>query len=210
MDTDKELAVLHDHHKDSFSLIRDREKQRDRLFLILIGVLGFVLFQLTYAQLASITELSIGGLKVDLAKVPAAVVLSTSWTYLLVLLLRYSQLINAIEKQYHYLHDLEEYISKVFDSPGLYLRESRVYFSIKDEQFRHWVWGFYGFLFPCIMVTSVCWSAVIEFQLEAIPFYHRAYDLIVATVVVFAIVLHRKIDAIEFLKETFKVTPKPQ
>ena len=40
--TETPLDVLHDHHKDSFSHVREREKQRDRLFLVLIGLLALL------------------------------------------------------------------------------------------------------------------------------------------------------------------------
>ena len=47
MNTDN-VDILHDHYKESFSHIRDREKQRDRLFLFLIGVLGLLFLEVQY------------------------------------------------------------------------------------------------------------------------------------------------------------------
>ncbi len=36
--TEKHLEVLHDHYKETFSQIREREKLRDQLLLALIGL----------------------------------------------------------------------------------------------------------------------------------------------------------------------------
>jgi hypothetical protein len=34
---DKAFEVLHDHYKETFEIIRGREKTRDRLFLFVVG-----------------------------------------------------------------------------------------------------------------------------------------------------------------------------
>lgn len=98
---DTKLNILHDHYKDSFTSIRERERQRDILFLIVIALLGFVVFQVTYASLSGVlSEIDAGAATLDLTKVPEAAILSTTWTFLLALMLRYCQVSVHVEKQY--------------------------------------------------------------------------------------------------------------
>lgn len=42
------LEILHDHYKETFALVRDRERSRDRLFLVVIGLCGLLALQIAY------------------------------------------------------------------------------------------------------------------------------------------------------------------
>lgn len=175
MDNDKKLDILHDHHKDSFENIREREKQRDRLFLILISLLGLLVIQLQY-NLAGIPEISILGVKVLLDKLPGAVILSATWTFFLVLLVRYYQVNVVVENQYDYLHRLEEQISALLGDEKLYRRESAAYLVKKAQAFRTWIWRFYTIAIPIIVIAATARAAYLEFYSVTIPLYHKIYD----------------------------------
>mgnify|MGYP006894386006 CR=1 len=41
------VEIIYKHYEDTFSIIREREKQRDFLFLVVIGFLGLLVIQLT-------------------------------------------------------------------------------------------------------------------------------------------------------------------
>jgi hypothetical protein len=175
MDNNKKLEILHDHHKDSFENIREREKQRDRLFLILISLLGLLVFQLQY-NLAGISEVSILGVKVLLDKLPGAVILSATWTYVLVLLVRYYQVTVVIENQYDYLHRLEERLSALLGDEKLYRRESAAYLVKKAQGFRTWIWRYYTVAIPIMVIAATARAAYLEYCSGTIPIYHKIYD----------------------------------
>ncbi len=175
MDNDKKLDVLHDHHKVSFEHIREREKQRDRLFLILISLLGLLVVQLQY-NLAGIPEISFLGVKVLLDKLPGAVILSSTWTFFLVLLVRYYQVTVVVENHYDYLHRLEEHISGLLGDEKLYRRESAAYLVKKAQGFRTWVWRFYTLAIPVIVIAAAGRAAFLEFYAVSIPLFHKIYD----------------------------------
>jgi len=175
MDDEKKLNILHDHHKNSFEHIREREKQRDRLFLILISLLGMLVIQLQY-NLAGIPEISILGVKVLLDKLPAAVILSATWTYLLVLLVRYYQVTVVVENQYDYLHRLEEQLSALLGDEKIYRRESAAYLVKKAQGFRTWIWRFYTLAIPIMVIAATARAGYLEYLAVSIPLYHKFYD----------------------------------
>lgn len=189
MDKDKKLEILHDHHKDSFKNIREREKQRDRLFLILISLLGLLVFQLQY-NLGGIPEISILGVRVLLDKLPGAVILSATWTYFLVLLVRYYQVNVVVENHYDYLHWLEEQLSSLLGDEKFYRRESAAYLVKKAQGFRTWVWRFYTVAIPIIVAAATARAAYLEFHSGTIPFYHKIYDALALAASLWLITLY--------------------
>ena len=184
--------VLHDHYKDTFSHIRERERQRGRLFLIVLGLIALVLFQLHHSLLLqqAVTEVSIAGFKLNLSKIPFPVLLSTSWMFLAVFLLRYYQVVIHIEKQYDYLHPLESRLSKALGEDGSIRRESIGYTTKKASLFRHWVWFFYTGLFPVVVLASIGWALLLEWNATLIPMVHKCFDSALALMVLLSLVLY--------------------
>ncbi len=184
--------LLHDHYKDTFSHIRERERQRDRLFLIVLGLIALVLFQLHHSLLLqkAVTELTIAGFKLNLSKIPFPVLLSTSWMFLAVFLLRYYQVVIHIEKQYDYLHPLESRLSKALGEDGSIGRESSGYTTKKASFFRHWVWVFYTGLFPVIVLASIGWALLLEWNATLIPMAHKCFDSALAIMVLLSLALY--------------------
>lgn len=113
---DKKLEILHDHYKESFSYIRDREKQRDKLFSIIIALIGVVFLEVQYSAIfgSTIKTIKLNFFEMDLGLMPVAIFLSITWTYLFVIVLKYCQLSILVERQYDYLHKLEDRISNFF------------------------------------------------------------------------------------------------
>jgi len=185
------LNLLYDHYKDSFSQIRERERQRDRLFLVVFGLIGLLVLQLDSSLLLqqTVSEIDVAGVKIDLSKIPIAVFLSTSWAFLSVFLLRYYQVTIHIEKLYDYLHPLEARISKAFGEDNLIARESTAYETKKASFFREWAWVFYTYLFPAIVCVSVVWSLFIEWNTMVIPLSHKCIDSVLGVMVLGSILL---------------------
>jgi hypothetical protein len=184
--------LLYDHYKDTFSHIRERERQRDRLFLIVLGLVALVLFQLHHSLLLqqAVTELTIAGFKLNLSKIPFSVLLSASWMFLAVFLVRYYQVVIHIEKQYDYLHPLESRLSRALGEDESICRESSGYTTKKASFFRHWVWVFYTGLFPFIILASVGWAMLLEWKVTLIPIAHKCFDSALAVMVLFSLVLY--------------------
>jgi hypothetical protein len=74
------LAVLHDHYRDTFAIIRERERERDWLFLVLIAVLGALGVQIGYPAESGgiVEEVTAGPTKLAIGALPAAAALTTT------------------------------------------------------------------------------------------------------------------------------------
>ena len=185
-------TLLHEHYKDTFAHIREREKQRDRLFLIVLAVLGLLVFQLQYALTLQqvVDEVSIAGFKMNLSKVPAPALLSLSWTFLTVVILRYYQVTVHVEKQYDYLHSLECSLSNALEGRYSIHRESSGYKTKKASLFRYWAWIFYTALFPAIVIVAVGWSLLLEWNAVVIPVPYRYFDSTLALIIICTLALY--------------------
>lgn len=189
---DSSADILHDHYKDTYWHIREREKQRDRLFLIVIAILGVLILQVTYTAAAAqlVSEVEILGVKARPDKLPMPAMLSTTWTFLAVILLRYCQVTTHIDKQYGYLHALEERLSKALGTDGAVARESTGYLTDKGRWFRNCVWFFYIAVFPVILLVAAGFAIVMEWCLTGIPVPHRCYDTALAAGVAGSVALY--------------------
>ncbi|WP_200243035.1 hypothetical protein [Thiohalocapsa halophila] len=174
--------ILYEHYKDSCERIRDREKQRDRLFLIVVGLLGLLVLALSYSVVlhAAIPEINLGAVKIKLTRVPITVLLSTVWTFLAALTLRYYQVTLDIEKKYDNLHALEQRLSASLGDGTAIDRESAGYITKKGKWFRHWAWVFYTAVFPVVVISIVVWAIANEVSAGSTPLSHRVYDIALA------------------------------
>lgn len=109
-DTEK-LALLHDHYKESFALIRERETQRDRLFLWLLVIFAVLVIEIQYpANFHGVLgHVNVAGNDIDLQRLPLALLLNVSWMFTAAFVLKYCQVAKAVERQYTYLHLLEDH-----------------------------------------------------------------------------------------------------
>jgi hypothetical protein len=107
------LDILHDHYKESFALIREREKLRERYLLFLLGLYGLLIVEIGYpAQFdGSVGSVSVAATTIDLTPLPLAALLSATWVFTMAVALRYCQLAITVERSYTYLHHLEDVIS---------------------------------------------------------------------------------------------------
>src|SRR5947208_15562932 len=104
-----ELQILHDHYKDTCSVMQAGRTSRDRYLYTILGVLVVVLFDL-YSPRAFSTILS-DWIRKQSASAQAPdlrYIQSVIWFVLLGLTVRYCQVSLFIERQYAYLHAVEE------------------------------------------------------------------------------------------------------
>ena len=186
------LDVLHDHYKESFSLIRERERQRDRLFLALIGLFALLVFEVQYPAGfgGALGPLKVAGAEVDLGSLPLAGLLSVSWVLTLAVALRYCQAVMLVERQYGYLHDLEEKVSQELGDDGLYRREGRAYLD-DYTLFQDWTWICYVFLFPIIAALAVLALVTTELTRLPYPWIGKTFDVVVAIALIVSFYLYR-------------------
>jgi hypothetical protein len=183
-------TVLHDHYKDTFALIRERERQRDKFFWSLIAVITALFLALQYPSfLPKTVEFSSTGAKLSV-QVPAAVVISALWATLLMAALPYCSYTVLIDRQYTYLHLLEDQISKHFGDEKVYRREGQMY----NENYpivSWWAWFLYTLVFPALAIVCVVALQVNQFKTEGAPRTFMLFNLIVGACVVATFVLYK-------------------
>jgi len=192
IDGNTKLEVLHDHYKESFSHIREREKQRDRLFAIIIAFIGILFLEIQYSDIFSniLGNIKLEFVELNVSIMPISVFLSITWTYLFIVVLRYCQTSILIERQYDYLHKLEEKISDVFENQNIYSREGKAYLD-KYPLFSDLVWIFYTILFPILVILSVGSINYLEgYKIEA-SLYYLIYDSFLTIGVIISFILYR-------------------
>ncbi len=174
---DKQLEVLHDHYKESFSLILDRERSRNRLFLILIGLYALLAVEVQYPTQfdGSVESLSVAGAGFDVGALPLPALLNATWVLTLALALRYCMISVTINRSYAYLHKLEDDISPLFNGDHRYRREGKEY-TDKYPRILNVGWIAYVFVFPIILASATVWLLMVEWWSLSYPLLHRLLD----------------------------------
>jgi hypothetical protein len=189
---DERLEILYDHYKDSFAQVREREKQRDRLFLILLGLLALLsVVVLYYARLTDVlSSITVAGARANLAALPASALLTSTWVFTLAISLRYCQVSLTVERQYSYVHMLEEKLSETVDDDDLYRREGKSYL---DEYplFSDWAWVSYIYIFPAIVTLTTMGMLATEWAQFPGRWPFKIFDSGVAVAVALTFFLYR-------------------
>ena len=156
MDTAK-LAMLHDHYRDTCGVMQAQRSSRDRYFYFVIGVLGIVLFDVATPDGFAVMTAAVLKAQFQLASAPdLAYVRSLLWFLLLGFTIRYCQAALAVERQYKYVHGLEEILSA--EIPGAFSREGKTYLS-QYPLFLTWAHYLYTLLFPVLLCgIALGWS----------------------------------------------------
>jgi hypothetical protein len=189
---DTSLQFYHDHYKDTFSYIRDCERQRNNLFVFVLIMLGLQVLQLRLAITlqALLKEVNVSGISISLSKIPSDVFVSIVWVLLSVFIMRYYQVTLHIEKQYDYLHKVESDIERLLGGQHSFCRESTGYLTKKGFFFRHWAWLFYTLFMPLIIIGAILWCLVLEWNTALPPVGQICFDAFSATVSVICIILY--------------------
>lgn len=148
------LSLLHDHYKETFAHIQDYLKLRNRLFAYILVVVTLMLFQM-YSPSGSeraISELLTEKLKLK-TPIDISFLASIIWFALLSLVVRYYQTVVHIERQYDYIHKLEDQISPEYNGKA-FTREGRSYLK-EYPLFSSWTWTLYTIVFPSLLSIVV-------------------------------------------------------
>src|SRR4051812_3099514 len=112
MDADK-LAILHDHYRDTCSVIRGHRAARDRYFYFVLAALAVALFDIATPQGFASTIADVLKSKAQLSSTPdLGYIRSLLWFLLLGFTVRYCQSALAVERQYAYVHKVETLLSR--------------------------------------------------------------------------------------------------
>lgn len=143
------------HYKDSFDIHRTTIKQRDTLFYGLLVILAVFTLQMSSADtVANIVNEYVA--KVSGVKIGNNIdfISTLMWLMLLGFSTRYFQVVLEIERQYCYLHTLEEQLNSHYSESLAFTREGKTYLS-KYPLFSNWIWLLYTLFFPSLIVFSV-------------------------------------------------------
>jgi len=208
LEINKSLEILHDHYKETFAYIREREKQRDRLFLIAIGLLGLLFLEVQFpSEIQTLLQtIKSPTLVINISILPVSIITSVTWTILLILVLRHCQVSITIERQYKYLHKLEDVIGGFFQKFSgdafIYHREGKAYLK-NYPVFSKAVWIFYTILFPLIVIAMEVVILHLEIGSEAIKYYY-VFDILMGGCITFLLSLYRGPQVIKKVKEKYR------
>lgn len=154
------------HYKDSFDIHRASIKQRDTLFYGLLIILAVFTLQMSSTEVVAniVNEYVSKTTGVKLGK-NVDFISTLLWFMLLGFSTRYFQVVLEIERQYGYLHALEEQINTHYPNTKAFTREGKSYLS-KYPLFSNWVWLLYTLFFPLIILF--CVIVRINGQLESV------------------------------------------
>lgn len=164
---DVKLQLLHDHYKDTFFYIQKYLKFRDQLFAFILIVITLMLFQI-YSPAASgaavsqfITE------KFGLTSpIDITFIGSMLWFTLLIFVVRYFQTVVHVERQYKYIHQIEEQLSAQYANKA-FTREGKSYLK-NYPLFSSWAWILYTIVFPLLLLVLVIVKIAFEIRARSI------------------------------------------
>ena len=160
---DKKFEILNDHYKDTFSHIVSYRKQRDRFFLYLLLVLVIMFLQVSspdksYALISGLLSRKMG----EGILLGASFIKGLVWFFLVSLVLKYFQIVVVIERQYAYLHKLEQQLASNFSSGIPFTREGKSYLG-NYPKLSDWADILYVWVFPLLLLFFISAKIVIEF-----------------------------------------------
>ena len=145
------FQALTNHYKDSFEILQSKIRQREKLFLTVLCILTIMLFRFYTPQeaLKIISQLISSHLNIN-AQINFLFIESVIWFSLLAITVKYFQTVVYIERQYEYIHKLEEEISKKYKNK-VFTREGLSY--LKNYPiFLKWTSFLYTVFFPILLV----------------------------------------------------------
>ena len=148
-----QLAILHEHYRDSCTVMQGQRSARDRYFYLVVAVVAVAWFDIVAPQdFAAIVGEAIKT-RLQLTVAPDLGYLrSVLWFLLLGLTVRYCQTALSVERSYDYIHDIEALLSKhVHEAFG---REGAAYLS-KYPLFLKWAHYLYVIACPVLLLAVV-------------------------------------------------------
>lgn len=164
---DTKFVTLYEHYVDSFTNVKESIKLRDKLMFFILFLLALIIVYTFWPNniVNTVTE-------VAMQKYGATVHMSASflgsviWFGLLSVLIRYTQTIVYIERQYSYIHKLEDDLQEKYESKVIFSREGKSYLE-NYPAFSNWVCFLYTMIFPVIVILIVSAIIISEWVLKS-------------------------------------------
>ena len=188
--TDARLTILHEHYCDTFKHVREYWRLRNRLMAYTIVVLTLMFLQITAPDKAAQTIQDVAKLKLGIGiTVDPRFIGTLLWIVLAVLVVPYFQYAILIDRQYKYLHHLEDKF-KDFMGKKVITREGSAYLTGRPC-FQHVVKHLYITVFPALLLLAICiqWATAVKPMSSWINIYFLI-DTLIALIVIVAIILY--------------------
>ena len=161
--TASKLEILHDHYKDTFSHQLGYLNKRNRFSLYLFIALAIMFLEVTSPNgtetlISKLISKYLGNgvsLKTDFVR-------GLTWLFLFGLVVQYYQITVLVERQYAYLHKLEEELTPFFSSRIPFTREGKSYLK-NYPTLSNWVDILYKWVFPVVLIAFTGVKLWVEF-----------------------------------------------
>ncbi len=169
------LQILSAHYSETFNLLKLAVEKRDRLFLYIIGTTFLLLLYMSApSALSELLNSFITSKTGDAVNGRALVDVSFIGMILLLGLLAFShtyfQTVLHIERQYGYVYELEEQLSRYFDGKA-FIREG-TYYKRNKRFFSRWTKFIFWILFPLLYgIFIIAWLAFLFRQFPPLSLY---------------------------------------
>lgn len=154
--------LFYDHYKETFLLIKDYNKERNKFFLLVVIIVGL---QLMLAIVPDSTIPLIVGMVKEVYNIDILnhfiIVQSILWIVLAYFTMRYYQSVVYIERQYNYIHKLEETISNLCEVE--FDRESKNYLTFYPKM-SDAIDFMYKWVFPILYCFAIMVKIYAELQ----------------------------------------------
>jgi hypothetical protein len=179
--------ILYDHYKETCNITAEVIKRRDRLLIYVVLTLALLVIQgilpeVSVSALNNILNHQFGiTTSIDLSIIGSAV-----WFLLLLFILRYCQTSIFVERQYTYLHELEDRIEN-----GLISREGKSYLS-NYPIFSDWMWLLYTVIFPALLLLIVLVKAGSEITFACFNgwSFTTSFNLVISVLILVSVSLY--------------------
>lgn len=153
---DVKFSSLCSHFKDTFDTHKASLRKRDILFYLLLVTLSIFTLQLSSTD--TVQSIVTGyldknaGIKLAGSKDFISTLL---WLLLFGFSIKYYQAVMGIERQYKYLHALENEINKHYEINSVaFTREGKCFYS-NQSLFSNWIWVVYTLFFPALIIFCI-------------------------------------------------------
>ena len=196
------------HYKDSFDIHTLTIRRRDALFYALLVTLAIFTLQLSSAEtvVSIVNEYTIkmSGVKIGNN---ISFISTLMWLLLLGFSIRYFQIVLEIERQYDYLHSLEEELNRYYSESSAFTREGKSYLN-KYPLFSNWAGLLYTLFFPIIVITIIIVKIDNEIEDMSSIGINKSIDLVCFFIIFISSALYMSRHIIRMfkeIKEWFKV-----
>lgn len=188
------INILYDHYKDTCSTIGEAIKRRDRLIIFVLLTTGFFALQSIFPSVPNqfISDYLMFRFG-SATQINPTVLGSVIWILLLIFTMRYFQVAIFIERQYGYIHEVENKINVKLGDEFI-TREGKAYLS-KYPIFSDWMWVLYTIIFPILLLVIAIIKITGEWK--AASFYgitsNLIFNSVIALLLVISVILYLKV-----------------